>query len=250
MKEKISKSRKGIGKRKGLTHRHTQRRGIETALMAEIGRIISSTLNIEEVYERFAQKVHQLIPFDRIAISIINQKEGTATNEYVLGTYVPGRQPKEPFALAGSINEDILRTRKSLLVQRDDQKELGKNLPSLLTTFQAGLRSMMSIPLFSQDQIIGVLHFRSKKAGAYTKNALKLAESIGTQIAGAIANAQFFREREHAQETLREREERYRSLLETMEEGYFEVDLNGNFTFANDSLIRMSGLSKDELLGM
>ncbi len=39
----------------------------ENAIMAEIGRIINSTLNIEEVYRRFAEKVKELIPFDRIA---------------------------------------------------------------------------------------------------------------------------------------------------------------------------------------
>jgi PAS domain S-box-containing protein len=58
-------------------------------------------------------------------------------------------------------------------------------------------------------------------------------------------------ERKRTEEVLREREERYRTLLETMEEGYFEVDLKGNFTFVNDSLCRMSNApSKDELLGL
>ena len=46
----------------------------ENEIMAEIGRIISSTLDIEEVYERFAQEVEKIIPFDRIAINIINPK--------------------------------------------------------------------------------------------------------------------------------------------------------------------------------
>jgi PAS domain S-box-containing protein len=59
-----------------------------------------------------------------------------------------------------------------------------------------------------------------------------------------------FLERERALETLREREERYRSILESMEEGYFEVDLKGRFTFFNDSLRNMLGFSKDELMGM
>jgi PAS domain S-box-containing protein len=44
----------------------------ENAVMAEIGRIVSSTLNIEEVYERFAEEVRKLISFDRIIINIIN----------------------------------------------------------------------------------------------------------------------------------------------------------------------------------
>ena len=50
----------------------------ENATMAEIGRIISSTLNIEEVYEHFAEEVRKLIPFDRIAINIINHDDHTS----------------------------------------------------------------------------------------------------------------------------------------------------------------------------
>ncbi len=56
-------------------------------------------------------------------------------------------------------------------------------------------------------------------------------------------------ERKRTEEVLREREERYRILLETMEEGYFEVDLKGNFTFVNDSLCKKNGLPKDEIAG-
>jgi PAS domain S-box-containing protein len=35
-----------------------------------------------------------------------------------------------------------------------------------------------------------------------------------------------------------------------MEEGYFEVDLKGNFTFVNDSMCRIHGLPKDKLIGL
>ena len=56
----------------------------EKAVMAEIGRIMSSTLKIEEVYERFAKEVRKLISFDRIAINVINREEGTVINAYIL----------------------------------------------------------------------------------------------------------------------------------------------------------------------
>ena len=57
-------------------------------------------------------------------------------------------------------------------------------------------------------------------------------------------------ERKQAQEALKENEEKYRSILENIEDGYFEVDIRGNFTFFNDSLCRIHGYSKDELMGM
>jgi len=45
-------------------------------------------------------------------------------------------------------------------------------------------------------------------------------------------------------------EEKYRTILEDIQEGYFEVDFAGNFTFFNDSLCRFLGYSKEELMGM
>ena len=53
-----------------------------------------------------------------------------------------------------------------------------------------------------------------------------------------------------AEEALRLHEEKYRSILEDIQEGYFEVDLSGNFTFFNDSLCRFFDSTEEELMGM
>ena len=52
------------------------------------------------------------------------------------------------------------------------------------------------------------------------------------------------------EKALRQSEEKYRTILESIQEGYFEVDLAGNFTFFNDSMCRITGYSKEELMGM
>jgi two-component system sensor histidine kinase/response regulator len=57
-------------------------------------------------------------------------------------------------------------------------------------------------------------------------------------------------ERIQAEEALRKSEERYRTILENIEDGYFEVDLAGNLTFFNDSVCRITGYPPDELMGM
>jgi PAS domain S-box-containing protein/putative nucleotidyltransferase with HDIG domain len=52
------------------------------------------------------------------------------------------------------------------------------------------------------------------------------------------------------EKALHEREEKYRTILQGITEGYFEVDLAGNLTFFNDSLCKMLGYRRDELKGM
>lgn len=49
---------------------------------------------------------------------------------------------------------------------------------------------------------------------------------------------------------LKESKQRYQMIIETVGDYIFEVDLNGSFTFVNSALIKESGYTKEELLGM
>ena len=53
-----------------------------------------------------------------------------------------------------------------------------------------------------------------------------------------------------AEEALRVSEEENKRLLESFEDGYFEVDFAGNLTFFNESLCRLVGYSHQEMMGM
>jgi diguanylate cyclase (GGDEF)-like protein/PAS domain S-box-containing protein len=52
------------------------------------------------------------------------------------------------------------------------------------------------------------------------------------------------------EESLRQSEEKYRSILANIEEAYYEVDLKGNLTFFNDALMTGLGYSLEELKEM
>ena len=173
------------------------------AVMAEIGRIISSKLNIGEVYERFADEVRKVLLFDRVTINMPNAEENILTVPYASGILVSGRQPGDKFPLAGSFTEVGIRTRTPMILHAENENEVANRFPGLLPVFRAGLRSMMIIPLISRDQTIGVLHFAATKRNAYNNADLEIAERIGDQIAGAIANAQLFDQRKQAEEELR-----------------------------------------------
>lgn len=50
-----------------------------------------------------------------------------------------------------------------------------------------------------------------------------------------------------AEEMLRQSEDKYRTIIETIEDGYFEVDLEGNFLFFNDALLSILDRAPEEL---
>jgi PAS domain S-box-containing protein len=98
---------------------------------------------------------------------------------------------------------------------------------------------------------LGSIEFRCKsKKGEYF-----WIESVGNflfdgdgRITGAIFASRDITERKRAEEALKESDEKYREIMEVIEEGYYEIDLEGCFTFVNDSLCRITGYSRRQLM--
>ncbi|MCP4761544.1 MAG: PAS domain S-box protein, partial [archaeon] len=59
-----------------------------------------------------------------------------------------------------------------------------------------------------------------------------------------------FHEKDNAEEKLKKRNKRYRTILENINDGYYEVDIKGNLTFFNDALCAIYGYPRKELMGM
>jgi len=223
------------------SEKRAKRLAEENAVIAKIGRIINSSLEIDEVYERFAQEVQKLISFDRISINLINYQDQTTTISYVIGIDLPGRLRGDTVSLAGSLTEETVTTRNSFLIQEEDSTTYSDRLPLLSPSFQIGFRSLMSIPLILKDTVIGVLQLSSFKPHIYSENERHLAELVGDQIASAIANAQLFAEHLQSSEALQESEERYRDLVENSVTGFYQVEENGKFLLTNQRLAEMLG---------
>ena len=56
-------------------------------------------------------------------------------------------------------------------------------------------------------------------------------------------------QRKRFESALEESEGKYRTILQSIEEGYFEVDLSGRLTFFNEALTWISGFTKEDMKG-
>ncbi|MCX5909238.1 MAG: PAS domain S-box protein, partial [Deltaproteobacteria bacterium] len=102
----------------------------ENTTLAKIGQIISSTLNIEEIYSRFAEETQKLIPFDRISINILNDNKTTFSIQYVWGLPIPNRQPGDAYPAAGSLSGEVIKNRYGSILHIEEEKEIASRFPA------------------------------------------------------------------------------------------------------------------------
>jgi PAS domain S-box-containing protein len=104
---------------------------------------------------------------------------------------------------------------------------------------QEYIAALDRVPRWSREKVDAVMSFYSD-----------FAAMIGNLSYANVKLASILEERKQAEEMLRISEEKYRTILENIEDGYFEVDIAGNFTFFNDSMCRIYGYPREELMGM
>jgi PAS domain S-box-containing protein len=109
---------------------------------------------------------------------------------------------------------------------------------------EQSIRSILILPIFSGPVLWGFIGFDDcETAQRWHEDDIKLLQVVADGIGAAVL-------RERSEKALRESEEKYRTILESIEEGYFEVDIAGHLTFFNEAACRLVGYSQDELMGM
>jgi PAS domain S-box-containing protein len=89
------------------------------------------------------------------------------------------------------------------------------------------------------------------RAGDYLVAEIGAAAEVEDEkVVRVFGFARDVTERKRAAEALRKSEEKYRTILENIDEGYYEVDLTGTITFLNDSMCEILRYPKNELIGL
>ncbi len=218
---------------------YRKRMEVERQAVFEIIQGAITTINLDEMFSLIHRAIGRVLYAENCFIALYDPDTDFINFEFWADKFDP---PPPPRPVGIGFSSYVLRTSEPLLlteeltaqmIERGEVKQSGSFSPSWL-----------GVPLRTASSTIGVLavqHYEDRNA--YSELDLEFLSSVGNQVALAI-------ERKRAETTLRESAEKYQTILEAIEEGYYETDLAGNFTFFNDALIRLLGYSKDELMGM
>ena len=116
-----------------------------------------------------------------------------------------------------------------------------------------GMFACYSIEFYLRKEFIQSRMLDTEKSKVKAAN-LELEKGVAERTSQlVIMNKDLEREiseRKRSAEALRVSEEKYRTILESMQEGYFEVDLTGKLKFFNESAAKILGYSMQEMANL
>ncbi|MFX0029754.1 MAG: PAS domain S-box protein [Candidatus Hermodarchaeota archaeon] len=134
----------------------------------------------------------------------------------------------------GYSNEDLIDKNISSFISSEDLKEIqevvdnlndkDENFVDIQIIDKEGMKKWFEMKIRSIENLTGVKQF------------LLIARDIS--------------EKKFNELSLKESVDKYQSIIESIKEGYYEVDLKGNFIFANDALCKFLGYSREEMLNL
>lgn len=136
------------------------------------------------------------------------------------------------------------------LHEMEHHELVGSNVMSLVPP---DIRGSVSLTLGEQgngDSDYLIESFSYTKSGRAIPVEIRANRIDYSGIEAMLLHVRDITERRKAEAAVRESETKYRTIIENIEEGYYEVDLEGSFTFVNDALTRIFGYPESELIGM
>jgi GAF domain-containing protein len=166
----------------------TSRRTEELHILNEIGRALSSTLDLDSLLERIYSEVGRLMDVANFYIAF--QESKTDEIRFEIEMLAGKRAPKRSRPAGNHLVEYVIRTRQPLLIRErylEETQRLG------FVALQKS-NSVCAVPLILYDRAVGVLVVHTLKERAFDEGHLELLRVLASAAAIAIENARLFTE--------------------------------------------------------
>lgn len=193
-KDPLGRTVKLLGATQDITERKkteeaVRRQNQYLAVSSEIGRLITSTLDLQTLFTRTVNLVAERFNYYHAAIFIVEETGFNAALQEATGRAGEAMKEQKHSLLVstGSIVGQVTQTGEAVIVNDTSSSAIHKPNPLLPET-----KAEAAIPLRVGNRVIGALDIQSKYVNAFTEDDVAVLQTLADQVAIAIDNARSY----------------------------------------------------------
>ncbi len=211
-----------------------QHRVATLRLLNDVGRILTSSLELEPLLERIYRGIQQLMETSGFWIALYDEKRQEICYEllYDEGTrYPPDRVPYDPSRFLAAYT--VQRGEPLLLSTPEEVQQI----PLYTEPGGSGRmpESLIAVPIPAQGKIVGAISVQSYEPHAYSQDDLETLVAVAQQAGIALENARLFQEVAHGREYLQ-------TVLESVDYAILTTDPAGRIQHINQAARAIFGV--------
>lgn len=228
-----------------------RRRAERLALIARVGQIITAGLALDELLQRAADAVHELLGYPSVDIPLVDAEAQQLVVRARGGLHGQVIRHEDRLPLSRGIMGAAVRERRPQLVN-----DVASDPRYVRPPGTSGARAELAVPILLGGLALGVLNVESDER--FGQEDVQSLQTVADHLAVAIRNARLF-ERAQAAATFEERQRLARDLHDSVTQLLFGITLLAESvpaTWRNDpaageqQLERLMGLSRAALAEM
>lgn len=161
-------------------------------LLNEIGWVVSSTLDLQTLYETIYEQIGRVMDTTQFFIALHQPHRNACVLAYHREDGILFRNQVMPFG--ANVTSQVITDGTAILLNTDEEYGAyasSHGLPEV-TVGQQESEAKIWVPLSTGDRTIGALSVQSTKAYAYSPDDLQMLSVIASQAAVAIVNAELY----------------------------------------------------------
>ncbi len=231
-------------------------------LLSQIGKEITSSLNLEEISDKTYQHLNQLMDASIFGIGINIPEAEIVEFKLALKDGKKMKPYKRSLHYKDQLAVWCLQNKKTVFIndlEKDYHQYIARfdvQLESTLSKFEDGTaipeqpQSTIYLPLLSDGEALGVVCVQSLKKNAYTDYHLNILENLAVYTAIALKNARAYEEKRQKNKQIEKHVKKFRQANKLIQEHYRELNRQKEHLEKTNIKLKQSQDSKARLTAM